>query len=803
MSVSGSIAKPDEDPAAPGKTPPPTAASGAEVHGTQEAEAEQAQAASTLRARVVAAVVLAILADGCSAAISMRRSHAGFGTVLLSGLESSAFLALPLTLAVLPLAWFLARPSVRILGRHVRLGLAAGQADNGDLAVILYMAALGAGIAWANWNGYWLAEQASIRVGLLAMLAFMVFWVFAAMVLVSAIVGKLGSFVTRVGAKVPWLPRPTELILAVAGVLTILRLLPVSHAVTPAWAIVGFAMGPTLKARISVLSGPRRPLPWAAYVAVAAAASTLAALTLSRVPEAVQLGVLYRAPYSSLLIAAAHKLVDRDHDGYSPILLGGDCNDHDPRIHPGAFDFPDDGIDQNCSGADTHAYHPAVQPPEAYVAPLPKHPNIILVQLDATRPDHIGFAGYKRSTTPNLDKFRQTATWFKDAYTPAPTTRFAMAALFTGLDIDRIPQRRGPGINFFLLLSAVTFAERLESIGYDRVGYTISYVMQHHVDTGQGFRIWKSPWPVDDWEKTYVNAAELTTDAGLSYIKSMPEDGSKPYLLMLHYQCTHDPYIKHAQWDFGDSDLDRYDSAMAYCDDNLGKLFSAIDARADKDQTAIFVFSDHGELFGEHGLTNHGNSLYQPDVRILLLARLPGGKVRTVEDPILLTDITPTILELAGLPKDPASHAWSLVPYALNVPATPRPKRDMFLYADLWRGNVHYEARGVVDGDYKYIHDLGTGINELYNLSQDPEELTNLVEAAPALRGRLSEMLDSWETYERSVSGVVSAPGMGYHPPRGEGFPPGGVQPPGFTQPPGVFQPHEAVPRDHRGPPGD
>jgi arylsulfatase A-like enzyme len=466
------------------------------------------------------------------------------------------------------------------------------------------------------------------------------------------------------------------------------------------------------------------------------------------------MSVLYRAPYASLLVAATHKAVDRDGDGYSPLLLGGDCDDGNPNIHPGAVDIPDNGIDENCTGEDTHVYVPPKEPPhDPYAKPLPQRTNVILMQLDATRPDHTSLAGYKRKTTPRLDQFAQTATWYTHAYTPAPTTRFAMASMFTGLDVDRIPQRRGPGINFTLLQNANTFAERLATYGYDTMGYTISYVIQHHISQGQGFRVWTTPWPVGDWESTYGKDAPQTTDAGIQYLATMPDDGTRPYLLFLHYRCTHDPYIKHAEWDYGDAEVDKYDSAMAFCDQHIGRMIDAIDSRHDKDRTAVVIFSDHGELFGEHG-----NSLYEPDVRILLVARFPNATVRKVDERVSLMDLSPTVLELAGAPPDPASPAWSLIPPAMGATKGGRPPRPTFLYADIIRANVHFEARGVVDGQYKYIHDVNANVNMLFDLDRDPDELSNIAEAMPTVRGRLAELLDSWEAYARGDGSQIAPP---------------------------------------------
>ena len=211
--------------------------------------------------------------------------------------------------------------------------------------------------------------------------------------------------------------------------------------------------------------------------------------------------------------------------------------------------------------------------------------NVILIHIDALRPDHVGFIGYKRPTTPRIDRFREEATWFKNAYSPAPTTRFALSMLFTGWDIERIPQARGHASNFTLLPGATTLAERLSAPRVRHASATrSSYVIQHIHDLGQGFRIWETPWQVNDWEKAYQNSAEQTTNAALKYLSTVPADGSKPYLLFLHYSATTTRTSSTRSWDYGDSDVDKYDSALNYEDDQLGRLFDALDARARQGQ---------------------------------------------------------------------------------------------------------------------------------------------------------------------------------------------------------------------------
>jgi arylsulfatase A-like enzyme len=702
------------------------------------------QERSDLADRVAVAILFGVVEDGLVAASATFRSHAGFPMAIGAALEAVAFLLFPLALVGAFAGAFASARGAVHLGRQLRSGLGGGDAQDEGLGLGLYALLLAAG-AFLSWRaGVRVSDFQSARVATLVTLLAALICTLGGAVLVASVTPRIGAIGRRVGKRLPSLPQRVPvgpLFLAAVAVATAYLFLPPALAIAPAAACVGFAVGPAVaqQLRLPVFRTRRAVLQ---LVAGAGVLLGVALVTFDRIPEAVQLAPLARAPYTAVFVTGLRRLFDRDHDGYSAILNGGDCDDTNASKHPGSVDIPDNGIDENCSGQDAHKYvAPAQVPPRDPAAP-PLRNSVILVHIDALRPDHVSFVGYKRHTTPKIDQFREGATWFKNAYTPAPSTRFAMAGMFTGLEVQRIPQRRGHVIDFTLLPEAVTLAERLAPLGYDRVGYTLSYVLQHITDVGQGFRVWETPWPINDWEASYHTSAEQTTAAAIKYLDGAPTDGSKPYLLFLHYACTHDPYIKHSAWDYGNADVDLYDSALSYCDDQLGKLFAAVDARPDKDKTAIFVFSDHGELFGEHSLAKHGNSIYQPDVKILLLARVPGGKVSTIEAPTSLTDLYPTVEELTGLPADGVTHAWDLMPYLRGAPM---PSRPLFLYTDLWRAGVHYEARGVIDGDMKYIHDLGNGTKQVYDIAADPGELTSIAEARPSLREKYDEMVDGWE----------------------------------------------------------
>ena len=636
--------------------------------------------------------------------------------------------------------------SARRLGRGLRDGLGGGDPGGPGAALIAGTLCVAASVAAAALAGPALlfAVTEPFAVAGEAVVGG------AALVALALPCALLGRALHGVAQRVPPLRHMTPstaaaialIALAAATCVGLLATLPAAWAVTPTAALAGLGFGvvPAVSRHATHALAGRRlagALGLAALLAVGSVASVPA------LPAAARPALLYRAPYVGSLLGALHHAVDADGDGFSPLLLGGDCDDADSSVYPAARDLPGNGVDENCSGADARPWEPAPARHAQRPAWLPERPNVVILQIDALRPDHVGFDGYGRPT-PELDAFRQGATWYSRAYTPAPTTRFAMASMFTGRDVRRVPHVDLPGNRFELSAGAETFAERLARAGYDTFGYTISYVMHHNMGLGQGFRHWNTPWPVDDWLRNYPVAATVTTDATLSYLTETPDDGARPFLLFSHYRCTHDPYIKYPEWDYGDSDHARYESALGYCDREIGRLLAGLAARRDWARTAVILLSDHGELFGEHGLTNHGNSLYETDVRVVLLARFPGHEGGTVETPVTLTDLAPTVVELAGLPPDRDADGVSLLAHLGNAPP---PERPLFMFTELWRGAIHYQASAVVRWPHKLIRDLRTGTEELYDVAADPAERDNLQGSRDPTLGRLSEVLDSYEAW--------------------------------------------------------
>ncbi len=390
-------------------------------------------------------------------------------------------------------------------------------------------------------------------------------------------------------------------------------------------------------------------------------------------------------------------------------------------------------------------------------------PSIVFVMIDTLRADYLGTYGFEGDVSPALDRIAEESIVFENAFSQAPWTKPSIASLFPSLHPEQhgvvAHGKRyggdGNGRASALPRRAATLAELVRGVGYETVAFVANPWIQRRLGFAQGFEI---------FDAEHVGnqvPADLLLDKARAWLAT--RDPTRPFFLYLHLMDVHGPYdAPQADYDAvlgspglgeprpltraeaatrrayllrgggthgDDLALDSwrasYAAGVRSVDRQLGRFFDELRADGSLDDALVVVTSDHGEELADHGQWDHGDTLFEEQIHVPLILRLPGGAQggRRVERVVSLIDVMPTLLAVVGAPEPVAIAGENLGPILEGGELDGA--GAAFSSGVKWRPRL----KAVRTRDHKLIR-AGGRREIVYDLSADPRE-TNPSQVPP------------------------------------------------------------------------
>ena len=358
------------------------------------------------------------------------------------------------------------------------------------------------------------------------------------------------------------------------------------------------------------------------------------------------------------------------------------------------------------------------------------HPSVVLITLDTTRADRMGFLGSTRGLTPNLDAFARGATIFSRAYAQVPLTTPSHATILTGTypqfnHVNYMGDPLGKGLP--------SLPEILHRNGYKTAAFVAALVLDPaKLAPGfeRGFDYYDAGFhrrrPGEDNYHSLERRGEEVLSRALAWLNKHP---AGPFFLWVHLYDPHDPYTPPEPYRTRYA-TEPYDGEIAYTDSIVGKLLKDLRMRGQFEGSVIAIMADHGEAFGEHGEQHHGIFLYDETIHVPLLLKLPGQKTGAkVESRVGLVDVAPTILGALHLPAPGLMQGQVLLASATGAGRSEKgssSNSERAVYSESGYGHLSFGwsvLKAWRAGRYLYID---APERELYDQTTDPQAKHNL-----------------------------------------------------------------------------
>lgn len=346
--------------------------------------------------------------------------------------------------------------------------------------------------------------------------------------------------------------------------------------------------------------------------------------------------------------------------------------------------------------------------------------DVLLITVDALRADHVGAYGYTRPTTPNLDRLAAEGVRFDRAYCATPHTSYSVTSLLTG-------KYMRPLLLQGLGADSETWADVLRRYGYRTAAF---YPPAIFFIDNERFAAFDQRQLGFEYQKREFLEGAPRVEQVANYLASV--DGTQRVFVWLHLFGPHEPYEVHSEFDFGQSDVDRYDSEIRATDETIGQVVDLFRKRSPRG--IVLVTADHGEEFGDHGGRYHGSSVYEEQARVPLVVSAPGLPTRVVRQPVQTIDLMPTVLSALDIPTRPRIRGRDLGRW-LTPELPPEGMGAGFAFAET------DEQALLAEGSHRLICLRRVGACQLFDIDTDPSQRKDVSREYPDILDRLRERL--------------------------------------------------------------
>jgi len=414
----------------------------------------------------------------------------------------------------------------------------------------------------------------------------------------------------------------------------------------------------------------------------------------------------------------------------------------------------------------------SLQPEPAQGCPTDQ-PDVVIVSIDTTRADRLGFMNHPAAQTPHLDALAARGHVFTGAIAPVPRTTPAIASLMTGL----APHHHGAREVGEVMTASAPLARILQERGWQTVGISAMPVVGPDQNIDRGF---------DHFEVDFDAAADTLAARTLAATKGTDPDC--PLFVWTHFADPHFPYAPPAQhprpvapaceavveraiagklaryryYENRDGRSDAiltectalYDAEVTHSDRGVGALLDGLRAQGREDPIVVFT-ADHGENLGEWNLYfEHGPNAHDASLRVPLVLAGPGIAAGRTASVATLEDVLPTLLNQLNIPAPKELDGHDL--FASLRPDWVRAESGSALHARLGDYLVAGRKKRLhcIHGPRFSLCDHPKTPRRLYDRQRDPDLRRDVSKDHPEAMKTLAEAWKRWPV-ERTRQRVV------------------------------------------------